>query len=250
MRGKSPDRRRRMAPPPNVAKFDPVGGRGGSPPRPRDHRREFRHSPRRRSRSPLQRESKMRSYSPGKRKVSPPKRERERMRSRESERERMRSRESERERRLPRPDMPPARKRTRSKSPEPVPIGPRDASRMGSYEMSPVRGYQGPPGPYPSAGPPDRDDSNRSIGTMSERFHASSTLGGFKKESENPVFRGPEGTGFDINELKKITVDVRRNIPVGVDTIERSILNPEDVVLVRRPAIIVVLFVVKFRKTM
>ena len=67
------------------------------------------------------------------------------------------------------------------------------------------------------------------------RFHGPAGPGGFKKESENPVFRGPDGSGFDINELKKITVDVRRNIPVGVDPIERTIINPEDVVLVRRP---------------
>ena len=66
------------------------------------------------------------------------------------------------------------------------------------------------------------------------RFHGSAP-GTIKKDSDHPVFRGPEGTGFDINELKKITVDVRRNIPVNVDPIERTIINPEDVVLVRRP---------------
>ncbi|KAJ9595778.1 hypothetical protein L9F63_013022 [Diploptera punctata] len=245
MRGKSPERRRRMVPPPGIGKFVPVAGRSGSPPRSREHRRDFRHSPRRdsygyeqmtdlrRSRSPLHRESKVRSYSPGKRKMSPPKRERERVRSRDPDGERMRSRESDRERRPPRPDLPPPRKRTRSKSAEGG-----DRSRMGSYpgpmDVSPPRTYQGPPGPYPQGGPPgaDRDEPTRL--TMSERFYASGSQG-FKKESDNPVFRGPEGSGFDINELKKITIDVRRNIPAGMDSIERNIIKPEDVVLVRRP---------------
>jgi Sex determination protein N terminal. len=56
-----------------------------------------------------------------------------------------------------------------------------------------------------------------------------------KDQSDHPVFRGPEGSGFDVNELKKITVDIRRNLPVDMVPIERSIINPEDVVLVRRP---------------
>lgn len=68
------------------------------------------------------------------------------------------------------------------------------------------------------------------------RFHGPSGPGSYKMEqSDHPVFRGPEGTGFDVNELKKITVDIRRNLPVDMVPIERSIINPEDVVLVRRP---------------
>lgn len=68
------------------------------------------------------------------------------------------------------------------------------------------------------------------------RFHGSSGPGSYvKDQSDHPVFRGPEGSGFDVNELKKITVDIRRNLPVDMVPIERSIVNPEDVVLVRRP---------------
>ncbi|XP_069682832.1 zinc finger CCCH domain-containing protein 13-like isoform X3 [Periplaneta americana] len=243
-RGKSPDRRRRM-PPPGVPKYVP-GGRGGSPNRGRD-RREFRHSPRRgsfthmqmirprRSRSPLQREPKARSFSPGKRKLSP---------KRERERERDRSREQDRER-SSRPIIPPPRKRTRSKSPETAVGSSREGGHMGSYagtvvgppEVSPGRSYQGPSCPYPQGGSgPDGDHPNRPMVSLSERFHGSGGPGSYKKEpSDHPVFRGPEGTGFDVNELKKITVDIRRNLPVDMVPIERNIINPEDVVLVRRP---------------
>ncbi|XP_023715942.1 thyroid hormone receptor-associated protein 3 isoform X3 [Cryptotermes secundus] len=243
-RGKSPDRRRRM-PPPSMAKYVP-GGRGGSPTRGRN-RREFRHSPRsqppgfpfpRRSRSPLQREPKRQSFSPGKRKLSP---------KRERERERPRVQGRERERRS-RPPIASPRKRTRSKSPEASAVSStREGGHLGSYGGSvggpsdvspPGRSYQGLPSSYPQGGPgPEGDPPNRNIVSMSERFHGPSGPGSYKMEqSDHPVFRGPEGTGFDVNELKKITVDIRRNLPVDMVPIERSIINPEDVVLVRRPA--------------
>ncbi|KAJ4447572.1 hypothetical protein ANN_09579 [Periplaneta americana] len=190
----------------------------------------------RRSRSPLQREPKARSFSPGKRKLSP---------KRERERERDRSREQDRER-SSRPIIPPPRKRTRSKSPETAVSSSREGGHMGSYagnvvgppEVSPGRSYQGPSCPYPQGGSgPDGDHPNRPMVSLSERFHGSGGPGSYKKEpSDHPVFRGPEGTGFDVNELKKITVDIRRNLPVDMVPIERNIINPEDVVLVRRPA--------------
>ncbi|KAJ9595777.1 hypothetical protein L9F63_013021 [Diploptera punctata] len=244
MRRKSPDRKRRMGPPRGIDKFVPVPGRIGSPPRSREHRREFRNSPKR-HRSPLHREPKVHSFSPGKRKITSPKRELERVRLRDSDRGRMRSRELDRQHRPPRSDQPPPRKRTRSKS-----VEGGDGIRMGSYpgpvQLSPPRMYQDipasypeatPPAPYPQAAPPgpDRDEPPRM--TMSERFYALSGPQGFKKESDNPVFRGPEGSGFDINELKKITVDLRREVPAGMDSAERNIIKPEDVLL-RRPEVL------------
>lgn len=52
------------------------------------------------------------------------------------------------------------------------------------------------------------------------------------------IFRGPEGTVIDLNELKKITVDIRRNLARGTIPASHSPLryafNPSDVVLVRR----------------
>ncbi|XP_046437767.1 uncharacterized protein LOC124188874 [Daphnia pulex] len=56
---------------------------------------------------------------------------------------------------------------------------------------------------------------------------------------ERCIFRGPEGTVIDLNELKKITVDIRRNLARGTIPASHSPLryafNPSDVVLVRRP---------------
>lgn len=51
-----------------------------------------------------------------------------------------------------------------------------------------------------------------------------------------PLFKGPEGTQISPTELRRIKVDIRRNIPVKepVTELQRDILNPEDVVLKRR----------------
>ena len=58
-------------------------------------------------------------------------------------------------------------------------------------------------------------------------------------QRENCIFVGPEGTVIDLNELKKITVDIRRNLPRGVIPSSHISLNvgfkPEDIVLIRRP---------------
>ncbi|PSN34486.1 hypothetical protein C0J52_07558 [Blattella germanica] len=220
-RGKSPERRRRMVPPAGVPK---------------------------RSRSPVQREPKGRSFSPSKRKLSP-KRDRERIRQRDPERERMRTRDPDRERGRSRErppmrerepshmDLVPPVKRTRSKSPD-GPMGSRLSNYAGSVcgpsDLSPARSYQGPPGMYPQGPRSDREETNRNVVSLSERFHSSGP-GSYKKESEHPVFRGPEGSGFDLTDLKKITMVIRRNPPVEMVPIERNILNPEDVVLKRRP---------------
>ncbi|XP_076675783.1 uncharacterized protein LOC143372949 isoform X2 [Andrena cerasifolii] len=51
-----------------------------------------------------------------------------------------------------------------------------------------------------------------------------------------PLFRGSEGTKISSTELRKIKVDIRRNIPRRVSTneLKRDIPNKEDVVLKRR----------------
>nr|CAD7591758.1 unnamed protein product [Timema genevievae] len=230
-RGRSPDRRRRMAPPVTATTKYVSSGRSGSPTRSRD-RREFRHSPRsqppdfpfpRRSRSPLQRapEGKVRAFSPPKRKLSPPKRER----PRSQERERTRA-------------IMPSRKRSRTKSPPLAPVGP---SREGPSHYSGGPVGPGDLSPSPRYQIPSVDvDHPRRVGSMAERFRDSSS-GSYEKDmGERPVFRGPEGSGFDISELKKISVDIRRNLPGSSVTVERNIINPEDVVLVRRPELKVV----------
>ncbi|EFN76632.1 hypothetical protein EAI_07167 [Harpegnathos saltator] len=51
-----------------------------------------------------------------------------------------------------------------------------------------------------------------------------------------PLFKGPEGTQISTAELRRIKVDIRRNIPAKgqVTELQRDILNPEDVILKRR----------------
>lgn len=51
------------------------------------------------------------------------------------------------------------------------------------------------------------------------------------------MFKGPEGTKISTTELRRIKVDIRRNIPEqGPVTTElkRDILDPEDVIVKRR----------------
>ncbi|XP_029164914.1 pre-mRNA-splicing factor CWC25-like isoform X2 [Nylanderia fulva] len=52
-----------------------------------------------------------------------------------------------------------------------------------------------------------------------------------------PLFKGPEGIQISTTELRRIKVDIHRNIPTKgpiVTELQRSILNAEDVVLKRR----------------
>ncbi|KAG7209289.1 hypothetical protein KM043_015402 [Ampulex compressa] len=52
-----------------------------------------------------------------------------------------------------------------------------------------------------------------------------------------PLFKGPEGTKISAAELKKIKVDIHRNISIKTTTnreLQRDIVNPEDVILKRR----------------
>jgi len=55
---------------------------------------------------------------------------------------------------------------------------------------------------------------------------------------EQTIFVGPGGTLIDLNELKKITVDIRRNLPRGGVSAAhgpiRYVVNPSEVVLARR----------------
>ncbi|XP_012146365.1 uncharacterized protein LOC100879792 isoform X2 [Megachile rotundata] len=60
-----------------------------------------------------------------------------------------------------------------------------------------------------------------------------------KLESSNgttPIFKGPEGTQISVTELRRIKVDIHRNIPgkSTADDLHRDIVNPEDVVIQRR----------------
>ena len=59
-----------------------------------------------------------------------------------------------------------------------------------------------------------------------------------KPTREHNIFKGPEGTVIDLDELKKITVDIRRNLPRGVVANSHAplcfLFNAEDVVIVRR----------------
>ncbi|XP_018045753.1 PREDICTED: zinc finger CCCH domain-containing protein 13-like isoform X1 [Atta colombica] len=51
-----------------------------------------------------------------------------------------------------------------------------------------------------------------------------------------PLFRGPQNAQIDTSELRRIKVDIHRNIPAKgpVTELERAILNPEDVIVKRR----------------
>jgi hypothetical protein len=50
------------------------------------------------------------------------------------------------------------------------------------------------------------------------------------------LFKGPEGTQINTTELRRIKVDIRRNIPVRgpITELERDILDPEEVIVKRR----------------
>lgn len=50
------------------------------------------------------------------------------------------------------------------------------------------------------------------------------------------MFKGPEGTHISSTELRRIKVDIHRNIPTQgpVTELQRDILNPEEVILKRR----------------
>ncbi|KAL6264393.1 hypothetical protein P5V15_004502 [Pogonomyrmex californicus] len=51
-----------------------------------------------------------------------------------------------------------------------------------------------------------------------------------------PLFRGPQNAQINTTELRRIKVDIHRNIPVKgpVPELQRDILNPEDVIVKRR----------------
>ncbi|KAL6447507.1 hypothetical protein ACFW04_000017 [Cataglyphis niger] len=59
-----------------------------------------------------------------------------------------------------------------------------------------------------------------------------------------PLFKGPEGIQISTTELRRIKVDIRRNIPTKgpIPELQRSILNAEEVVLKRREGKIFIFF--------
>ncbi|XP_047108892.1 uncharacterized protein LOC124777495 isoform X3 [Schistocerca piceifrons] len=123
----------------------------------------------------------------------------------------------------------------RSKSPTAASGSHTSATRMVSpayaEEVSPPQ-YAGPSDPYGVAAGVDVEHVTRNVG---ERFRGSSS-GKYEETFERPVFRGPDGSaGYDINELKKVVINISRELPVNRAPAERVVINPEDVVLVRRP---------------
>lgn len=63
---------------------------------------------------------------------------------------------------------------------------------------------------------------------MSERLDTTS--------GKTPLFKGHEGPQISTSELRRIKVDIHRNIPVQgkVNELQRDIINPEDVTIIRR----------------
>lgn len=73
--------------------------------------------------------------------------------------------------------------------------------------------------------------------SSSERSHSTIVTKKIESSTKKSIFKNPGGTQIDSSELRKIKVDIHRNIPVnGAATIklERDIINPEDVVVKRR----------------
>lgn len=58
------------------------------------------------------------------------------------------------------------------------------------------------------------------------------------------MFKGPEGTPINSTELRRIKVDIRRNIPIKgpIPEIKRDIRNPDDVIISRRDGKLLHLF--------
>ncbi|CAK9811921.1 hypothetical protein ANTQUA_LOCUS7018 [Anthophora quadrimaculata] len=65
-------------------------------------------------------------------------------------------------------------------------------------------------------------------------------------DGTTPLFKGPEGTQVDATELRRIKVDIHRNIPGMTVTgeLQRDIVNPEDVVLKRRAGKVILLTII------
>ncbi|XP_076282154.1 uncharacterized protein LOC143209836 [Lasioglossum baleicum] len=102
------------------------------------------------------------------------------------------------------------------------------------YEMQRARekGLQ-PPKPRnrsksPRSQPTRPSSSSTNTPILSERLESG--------DGTVPLFKGPEGTKISTAELRRIKVDIHRNIPgKSTDTdLQRDIINPEDVVVKRR----------------
>jgi len=88
-----------------------------------------------------------------------------------------------------------------------------------------------------------RDPHNQNSSPYEQMYRRSPTpqrltTESMPKDVGSAIFCGPEGTVIDLNELKKITVDIRRNLPRGVPAAPhgplRFAFNPSDVMIVRR----------------
>lgn len=81
--------------------------------------------------------------------------------------------------------------------------------------------------------PEPYNETYRTNAAMSQRL----TTEPIPKQSS--IFVGPEGTRIDLNELKKITVDIRRTMSRNNASIShgplRYAFKPEDFILIRRP---------------
>jgi len=64
------------------------------------------------------------------------------------------------------------------------------------------------------------------------------------------LFRGPQNAQINTMELRRIKVDIHRNIPVKgpVTELQRDIVNPEDVIVKRREGKMLLFFKICFFK--
>lgn len=65
-------------------------------------------------------------------------------------------------------------------------------------------------------------------------------------DGTTPLFKGPEGTQVSATELRRIKVDIHRNIPgkTTIGELQRDIVNPEDVMVKRRAGKILFLIII------
>uniref|UniRef100_A0A1B6CLL0 Complementary sex determination N-terminal domain-containing protein n=1 Tax=Clastoptera arizonana TaxID=38151 RepID=A0A1B6CLL0_9HEMI len=134
--------------------------------------------------------------------------------------------------------FPPAR-RSRSPVGKPRSLSPPIKRNM-SPKIIPEVSRRVPPGPVRksrSRSPmglsrlPEYKISGSSVQGSSEKFRGNSI------ERDRILFRGPEGSiNYDIKELKKIAVEIRRTPGRGPETVQisRAVTNVEDIVSARR----------------
>ncbi|XP_063973097.1 female-specific protein transformer-like isoform X2 [Diachasmimorpha longicaudata] len=102
------------------------------------------------------------------------------------------------------------RRRSKSRSRSASPAGSRRRDRSKSAEKG-------------------RTHSSSGVPVMSERCDTSSS-------NNTPLFKGSEGNKINVSELKKITVNIHRNLSKTEETSEllRNITSPDEIILKRR----------------